>query len=129
VSRLYRAEIGGRTFTYVAGDVDQLDAVPRVYVQSRTSFEDGDADQPLASRFFTSPVLTVGDNLAMTPAGARELAERLLVAAVQAEIRCGCSHEFWLHWDGRPCMGRDEETSEACRCSGFDPAIQRSKVA
>lgn len=123
MSRLRRAEMGGRVYTYAGGDSDIDDGIPRVYVGSRTTFEDGAAD--VARAFSTVPSISFGDDYSLTPAAARELAQRLLVGAVQAEVECGCRHEFWQHYDGRSCDGRNER-DELCQCATFTPAIALS---
>lgn len=125
---LFRAELdGGRTLTYVSGPDDQVDGVPRVYVGSRTSFEDDPAGLvPLARQFTTVPTLSV-DELVLSPDGARALAERLLVAAMQVEATCECGHRFWEHSSGRPCCGHEPAGGALCRCGRFVMAITTSR--
>lgn len=131
-AQLFQAELdGGRVLTYVAGAEDEVDAIPRVYVGNRTTYEDDPTSSvPMPRRFSTTPALSVGEDIVLTPAGARELAERLLVAAAQAEARCACGHEFWQHHNGDLCSGHHliEGRRQLCTCGRFRFEITRSQV-
>ena len=128
---VFRAELdSGRALTYVAGVEDDLD-LPRVYVGSRTTFEDDPAGVvPMSRRFSAVPTVSV-DEIVLSPEGARALAERLLLAAMQCEAACECGHAFWEHSDGRVCCATDPDADASpllCRCGRFAATILTAKV-
>ena len=117
---IQRAETGqGRVLTFVADDQHETsDDAPRVYLGATSELiRDG-----VRSEFVTRPTVEVFE-MRLSPEHAVELARRLMIAAANITAVCECGHQWWEHYDGRPCGHADAGTREVCRCARFDYQI------